>query len=97
MHVAAAGGAAKQQVAGHAATEVPGAEPSIPHWLWEQAQVQQIPSRLLELQCQEVSNTVLCCLPSPEHFVMCMPTLLLQARFGCCSGHLCSNCSNVHV
>ena len=66
MHVAAASGAAKQQVAGTAATEVPGAEPSIPHWLWEQAQVQQIPARLLELQ--EVSNTVLCCLPLP---VMC--------------------------
>ena len=72
MHVAAASGAAKHQVAGAAATEVPGAEPSIPHWLWEQAQVQQIPTRLLELQ--EVSNTVHCCLPSPERSVLWAPT-----------------------
>ena len=68
MRVAAASGAAKHQVPGAAATEVPGAEPSIPHWLWEQAQVQQIPTRLLELQ--EVSNSVRCCLHSPERFVL---------------------------
>ena len=63
MHVAAANSAAKQQVADHAAAEMLGAEPTIPHWLWEQAQVQQIPNRLLELQRQEVSSTVLRCLP----------------------------------
>ncbi len=78
MHAAAVNGAAKQQAAGTAATEVPGPEPSIPHWLWEQAQVQQIPNRLLELQCEEVSNIVLRCLPSPEHCVMCAPSMVAK-------------------